>query len=105
MNKPCANTTREFHHQQLLQIEHLLNSKFQTPSLRKISNSKLQTSHGDRALAFGVWVIEICLKLGIWDLELRAKRYLIAASFLRSTRLSHSCNSFGSWFCNSICKK
>jgi hypothetical protein len=28
--------------------------------------------------------------------------YLIAASFFRSTRLIHSCNSVGSWFCNSI---
>ena len=26
--------------------------------------------------------------------------HLIAASFFKSTRLTHSCNSFGSWFCN-----
>jgi hypothetical protein len=28
--------------------------------------------------------------------------HLIAASFFKSTRLIQSCNSFGSWFCNSI---
>src|SRR5206468_844279 len=28
--------------------------------------------------------------------------YLIAASFFKSTRLIHCCNSFGSWFCSSI---
>jgi len=31
--------------------------------------------------------------------------YLIAASFLRSMRLIQSCNSLGSWFCNSIWTK
>src|SRR5439155_13430575 len=28
--------------------------------------------------------------------------HLSAASFSRSTRLTHPCNSLGSWFCNSI---
>ena len=31
-----------------------------------------------------------------------AARHLIAANFFKSTRLTHSCNSLGSWFCNSI---
>ena len=31
--------------------------------------------------------------------------HLIAASFFRSMRLIHSCNSPGSWFCNSIWTK
>ena len=33
------------------------------------------------------------------------QRYLIAASFFKSMRLIHSCNSLGSWFCNSIWTK
>jgi len=31
--------------------------------------------------------------------------HLIPASFFKSTRLIHPCNSLGSWFCNSIWTK
>src|SRR5207237_9227861 len=44
------------------------------------------------------------LDVGIWSFFAQAL-HVISASFFKSTRLIHCCNSFGSWPVNSTCTK